>query len=242
MLSMSVMGQGTIRRNNRTNISNVSKQTTKNNATLNRDKRTSIPKKERCQTCGKYIDECYFEGIHPDFYDVMFSCNVPTAQLYIDGSNVGSIRGVQRLCEGNHHIRIVAKGYKEQTHQLTVNQNERFFHYDLESDKIYFKYCNRKINVDDLIYLFRRNVSSYVYNHEYYCNVAWGDKENAAMSKAVEEIVPLMQKGQLYMDCDGTLYDRSGTIQSIPHSAYLKEIARYLFELFKEMPNSSFDD
>ena len=58
-------------------------------------------------------------------YDVTFSCNVPSATLYIDGNANGNASGSRFLKTGSHTIKVTANGYEEYTKQITVNRQNR---------------------------------------------------------------------------------------------------------------------
>ncbi len=63
----------------------------------------------------------------PTAYDVTFSCNVPTATLYIDGNNYGTPSGTRTLKTGNHSIRLTAEGYEDYQTTITVSANSQSF-------------------------------------------------------------------------------------------------------------------
>ena len=63
----------------------------------------------------------------PTAYDVIFSCNVPTATLYIDGNNYGTPSGTRTLKTGNHSIRLTAEGYEDYQTTITVSANSQSF-------------------------------------------------------------------------------------------------------------------
>ena len=58
-------------------------------------------------------------------YDVTFSCNVPSATLYIDGNANGNPSGSRFLKTGSHTIKVTANGYEEYSRQITVNRENR---------------------------------------------------------------------------------------------------------------------
>ena len=54
-------------------------------------------------------------------YDVSFSCNVPSATLFVDGKANGSASESHFLKTGSHTIKVTADGYKDYTGKITVN-------------------------------------------------------------------------------------------------------------------------
>lgn len=55
-------------------------------------------------------------------YDITFSCNVPSAYLYIDGNANGQASGTRFLRIGSHSIKVIASGYDDYTGNISVNQ------------------------------------------------------------------------------------------------------------------------
>lgn len=82
---------------------------------------------ERCTECNKPIKQCSYNGKHPEpeaaGYDVTFTCNVPSATLYIDDSSYTNASGTRFLRTGNHSIKAVADGYQDYAINITVNRN-----------------------------------------------------------------------------------------------------------------------
>lgn len=55
---------------------------------------------------------------------VVFTCNVPTAKLFVDGKEQGCASGQHFLKAGSHTIKATAEGYKDYTSEITVS-NEK---------------------------------------------------------------------------------------------------------------------
>ncbi|MGM9693632.1 MAG: SUMF1/EgtB/PvdO family nonheme iron enzyme, partial [Alloprevotella sp.] len=62
-------------------------------------------------------------------YDVTFTCNVSTANLSIDGTSYGAVAGTRFLKTGSHTIRLTAEGYENYSRTITVNRQNRSFHF-----------------------------------------------------------------------------------------------------------------
>ena len=55
--------------------------------------------------------------------EIQFTCNVPNAQLEIDGQKVGSATGTYHLTYGNHSLKVTATDYQDYTYTLNVSQS-----------------------------------------------------------------------------------------------------------------------
>ncbi len=55
--------------------------------------------------------------------EIQFNCNVPDAQLEIDGKAVGSATGSYQLTYGNHNLKATVSGYQDYTVTLNVTEN-----------------------------------------------------------------------------------------------------------------------
>jgi hypothetical protein len=55
--------------------------------------------------------------------EIQFTCNVPNAQLEIDGRLVGDAQGGYQLSFGQHNLRATAPGYQEFTASITITEN-----------------------------------------------------------------------------------------------------------------------
>jgi len=86
-----------------------------------------------CQECGRTIGSastpCKYNGSHPENtgYDVTFSCNAPSAIVYIDGKNFGNIGGSKYLKTGSHSINVSAEGYESYVQDILVNKSTTHF-------------------------------------------------------------------------------------------------------------------
>lgn len=57
--------------------------------------------------------------------EIQFTCNVPNAQLEIDGQKVGSATGTYQLTYGSHSLRATAADYQDYTTTLSVTESSR---------------------------------------------------------------------------------------------------------------------
>ncbi len=64
-------------------------------------------------------------------YDVTFTCNVSSAALNIDGTSYGAVSGTRFLKTGTHTIRLTADGYENFSRTITVNRQNRSFHFTM---------------------------------------------------------------------------------------------------------------
>lgn len=60
-------------------------------------------------------------------YDVTFSCNVPDAEMYIDGNEYGHPKGIRTLKTGSHQVKLIAEGYEDYTTTIRVNAGNTSF-------------------------------------------------------------------------------------------------------------------
>lgn len=65
-------------------------------------------------------------------YDIIISCNVPTATMFIDGSSNGFASGSRFLKTGSHSIRLTADGYEPLSQTIYVNSNSRSFSFNMK--------------------------------------------------------------------------------------------------------------
>lgn len=57
--------------------------------------------------------------------EIQFTCNVPNAQLEIDGQRMSSANGTYMLTYGQHNLRASATDYREYTYTLSVSESSR---------------------------------------------------------------------------------------------------------------------
>lgn len=57
--------------------------------------------------------------------EIQFTCNVPNAQLEIDGQRVGTAAGAYQLTYGSHSLRATAADYQDYTTTLNVTESSR---------------------------------------------------------------------------------------------------------------------
>lgn len=72
-------------------------------------------------------------------YDVTFTCNVPSATLYIDNKSVGSASDTHFLNIGTHNVKVTAEGYEDYTNKITVNSQTKPQKIKMTEDPIYNK-------------------------------------------------------------------------------------------------------
>lgn len=60
--------------------------------------------------------------------EIQFTCNVPNAQLEIDGQRMNSANGTYMLTYGQHNLRATAADYREYTYTLNVNESSSRSH------------------------------------------------------------------------------------------------------------------
>lgn len=63
----------------------------------------------------------------PKTYKVTFSCNVPYADMYIDGKDYGHPKGTHSLHTGSYQVKLVAEGYDDYTTNIQVNAGSTSF-------------------------------------------------------------------------------------------------------------------
>ncbi|MBR1688243.1 MAG: SUMF1/EgtB/PvdO family nonheme iron enzyme [Prevotella sp.] len=56
-------------------------------------------------------------------YEVTFTCNVPSATMYIDGTNYGNPSGTRYLKTDTHRVRLTADGYEDYEGTFAVGPN-----------------------------------------------------------------------------------------------------------------------
>lgn len=60
-------------------------------------------------------------------YNVKFTCNVPYADMYIDGKDYGHPKGTHSLHTGSYQVKLVAEGYDDYTTNIQVNAGSTSF-------------------------------------------------------------------------------------------------------------------
>ena len=70
-------------------------------------------------------------SVEPSTYDVTFSCNVPGADMYIDGKDYGHPKGTRSLKKGNYEVKLVADGYEEYTGTIQVSAGNTSFNFKM---------------------------------------------------------------------------------------------------------------
>ena len=138
--------------------------------------------RNKCKTCGKVISQCPHKGKHPKpapkpepkpkpkpkptpkpkpepkpeaeeaGYDVTFTCNVSSAALSIDGTNYGAVSGTRFLKTGTHTISLTADSYENYSHTITVNRQNRSFHFTMTEKEELASYQNEVLRVGNVSY------------------------------------------------------------------------------------------
>ena len=67
----------------------------------------------------------------PTAYDVTFSCNIPDADMFIDGNEYGHPKGTRTLKTGSHQVRLIAEGYEDYTTTIRVNADNTSFNFTM---------------------------------------------------------------------------------------------------------------
>ncbi len=60
--------------------------------------------------------------------EIQFTCNVPDAQLEIDGQKVGSATGTYQLTYGSHSLKATATDYRDYTYTINVSESGSYSH------------------------------------------------------------------------------------------------------------------
>ena len=71
--------------------------------------------------------------LQPITYQIKVNCNVPTARVFIDNIDYGSI-GMINLPQGRHKLRIQAKGYLDTERDVIINSTTKDLYYNLKKN------------------------------------------------------------------------------------------------------------
>lgn len=115
--SLGVMGQGTITRKK--------KETT--TQTTSKPKTTAKP-----ESAAKPATTSNPKPADATGYDVTFTCNIPTASLYIDGIHYGTASGSRFLKTGFHSIKLESIDCLELSDSIFVDSNHKSFSYTMQ--------------------------------------------------------------------------------------------------------------
>ena len=85
-------------------------------------------------------------------YDVTFTCNVSSAALSIDGTSYGAVSSTRFLKTGTHTISLTAEGYENYTSTITVNRQNRSFHFAMTEKEELASYQNEVLHVGNVSY------------------------------------------------------------------------------------------
>lgn len=158
LVTLNVMGQGTITRQRQKTTEQKSRTDKKQPAKKQKSTGQKTQPEKKCATCGKVLSQCQYKGEHPKcaecgelvencpyngkhpapqpaVYDVNFSCNVSAAILLVDGENMGTVTGSKRLKMGSHTIKVIADDYLTYERTIFVNADSRSFSVTLEKAK-----------------------------------------------------------------------------------------------------------
>ena len=137
MCSLAMMGQtpnttGTITRQRKPTQQQTT--TTQGNGTAKKKKTTTRQSQPRRQNKQQTQQQTQQQTVPatPTAYDVTFSCNVPTATLYVDGNNYGTPSGTRTLKTGNHVVRLAAEGYEDYQTTITVSGSNRSYSFEMK--------------------------------------------------------------------------------------------------------------
>lgn len=83
----------------------------------------------------------------PKNYNVTFYCNVPDAEMYIDGKDYGHPKGILSLNTGSYQVKLVAEGYDDYTTNIQVNAGSTSF--DFSMTRIRYEDVTFTCNVQD---------------------------------------------------------------------------------------------
>ncbi len=133
MCSFAMMGQnpnttGTITRQRKHTQQQTT--TTQGSGTAKKKKTTTQQSQSRRQNTQQTQQQTV--SATPTAYDVTFSCNVPTATLYIDGNNYGTPSGTRTLKTGNHSIRLTAEGYEDYQTTISVSGSSHSYSFEMK--------------------------------------------------------------------------------------------------------------
>lgn len=90
-----------------------------------------IKRPERKKQTTKIISEKKQSTKHVEF-EVTIVCNVPSAEMIIDGHNSGKACGSRILKTGLHTINLSAEGYNQLSQTIRVNSSSRYFKFNME--------------------------------------------------------------------------------------------------------------
>ena len=85
-------------------------------------------------------------------YDVIFSCNVPSASMTIDGVSYSKANGSQFLKTGSHVVNLTADGYEDYSQTITVNSKQRSFSMTMKKKEIVLNPVLQRL-VDNMVYV-----------------------------------------------------------------------------------------
>lgn len=83
------------------------------------DKKNQMPEVKRSP-----INKQNSTHVEDPVYEVLFDCNVPSADLYIDGKLEGSVKGTRKLKSGYHRIDIKANDFEDYFELIDVESTK----------------------------------------------------------------------------------------------------------------------
>lgn len=119
--------QGIITAPKNSQKSSTATVTHKKTATAKKTTTSSQQKSGAVSTSRKSSSGSSQKKVHSEAagYDFTFTCNVPSAQLFIDGIQSGTASGSRFLKSGSHSIKLTASGYDDLVASIHVGSNSQ---------------------------------------------------------------------------------------------------------------------
>lgn len=111
------------------------KQEPKKQVSKKQDSKKQTPKKQEPQKQEPQRQEPSEPAQEAAGYDVMFSCNVSSASMTIDGVANGTASGTRFLKTGSHSIRLTANGYEPLSQTITVSRSSTSFTFSMKQEE-----------------------------------------------------------------------------------------------------------
>ena len=113
--------------NQRSNSSASSKKNKNKKADTPQSDRGSKPSRPNPGSSSSQTSVPTTRSTEPKTYKVTFYCNVPDADMYIDGKEYGHPKGTHSLNTGSYQVKLVAEGYDDYTTNIEVNAGSTSF-------------------------------------------------------------------------------------------------------------------
>ena len=85
-------------------------------------------------TIGRQEVKAVTVRLQPIMHDVMVSCNVDHARVYVDNTDYGQA-GLLKIPQGLHHIRVQASGYVDEAEEVNVGSTTKRLSFTLQKNK-----------------------------------------------------------------------------------------------------------